>query len=123
MRRRGGLQADALVAGRRYVERVRGVVSTGTPRTVISSDLAAKVADSPGPIQCTTGTLLGKVCGVSTKIAVALKNCPAARVRAVVAPMPKGHDLFIGRDVLRRAGVHEIDFGVRPTAIRCGPRQ
>jgi hypothetical protein len=119
----GGLHTDALVAGPRYVEHVRGLVSTGTKKTIISSDLAARVADQPGPRACTTTLLFGKICGVSTKVAVALPDCTAADVSAIVVPAPRGHDLVIGRDVLRRSGVSEIDFSVTPTAIRCRPQR
>ena len=98
-----GLRVDALVAGKRYVQRVSSaVVSPRTPRTLMSTRLASDVADAPGPKRCTRLPWLGRVCGVSTRVAIALPGCKAVEVPVVVAPMPRGADLTIGADVLGR---------------------
>ena len=98
-----GLRTDTLVAGRRYVDRIpSAVVAAHTPRTLISTRLASEIADAPGPKRCTRLPWIGKVCGVSTRVTIALPNCKAVKVRAVVAPMPRGADLIIGTDVLNR---------------------
>jgi hypothetical protein len=68
----------------------------------MSSRLASDVANAPGPKRCTHLPVLGRVCGVSTRVAIALPNCKAVKVRAIVAPMPCGADLTIGADVLGR---------------------
>jgi hypothetical protein len=99
----GGLRVDALVAGKRYVQRVpSAAVSARTPRTLISTRLASDVADAPGPQRCSRLPWFGKVCGISTRVAVALPNCRAVKVRAVALPLPRGADLIIGQDVLGR---------------------
>lgn len=104
MRRFGnGLRVDALVAGSRYVQRVRStVVSPRTPRTLMSSRLASDVADAPHSKRCTRLPWLGQVCGVTTRVAIALPGCKAIRLPVVVSPMPRGAELIIGADVLGR---------------------
>ena len=98
-----GLRIDALVAGKRCIQRVpSAVVSTRPPHTLMSTRLASDVADAPGPKRCTRLPWLGRVCGVTTRVAIALPGWKAVRVPVVVAPMPRGADLTIGADVLGR---------------------
>jgi len=98
-----GLRVDALVAGERYVQRVGSAVVAGrAPRTLISTRLASEIADAPGPKKCSRLPWFGKVCGISTRVAVALPDCQAVKVRAVAVPLPRGADLIIGADVLGR---------------------
>ena len=99
----GGLRTEAIVAGERYVRRVRSArVAGDVPSTVISTRLAADIADAPGAKRCSRLPWFGKVCGISTRVAVALPNCQAVKVRAVALPLPRGADLIIGTDVLNR---------------------
>jgi hypothetical protein len=117
-----GLTVDALVAGDQGVERVRrATVSTLAPRTLLSTRLAAGVAN-PGPERCTWVAALGKVCGPSVPVAVAMKGCRAVQVAAVAAEMPRGYDLTIGRDVIEKV-VRRIDFATNPATITCRARR
>ena len=76
----GGLRVEALVASERYVHRVpSAVVSARSPHTLMSSRLASEVADAPGPKRCTHLPWLGRVCGVTTRVAIALPGCKAVR--------------------------------------------
>jgi hypothetical protein len=104
MRRFGrGLRVESLVAGKRYVQRVpSAAVAAHAPRTIISTRLASEIADAPGPKRCSRLPWFGKVCGISTRVAVALPNCRAVKVHAVALPLPRGADLIIGLDVLGR---------------------
>jgi hypothetical protein len=113
-----GLTVDALVSGDQGVEHVRrATVSTAAPRTLLSTRLAAEIAN-PGPDRCTWVATLGKVCGPSVRVTVAMNGCRAADVHAVTAEMPRGYDLTIGRDVVEKV-VREIDFSTTPTRIKC----
>ena len=103
-----GLRTEALVAGGRYVERVDGArLAPRTPRTLISTRLAAEVGGPPGPKHCTRLPWLGLVCGVTSKVTIALPGCEAVKVRAVAAPMPRGTDLALGADVINRVRCRE----------------
>jgi hypothetical protein len=102
-----GLAIDALVAGDFGVKRVRrAIVSPNMPRTLVNSDVAAEITRAAGPERCTRLMPFGKVCAPSACVAVALKGRPAVNVRAVAAPMPRGVDLVLGRDVLSPGGKH-----------------
>jgi hypothetical protein len=119
----GGLRTDAIVAGDFGVDRVRSaLVSTGTRRTVIAADLAADITSAAGRKSCTTLLSLGRVCGVTAKISVAIPGCRAVPVQAVAVPMPRGHELTIGRDVIERV-VRRIDFATNPATISCRARR
>jgi hypothetical protein len=99
----GGLRVDALVAGRRYVERVPAArVAPQVPRTVVSNRLASEVADAPGPMRCSRLPWLGRACGLEAKVAIALPGCEAVQVSAVALPLPRSADLIIGNDFLKR---------------------
>jgi hypothetical protein len=94
-------------------------VSSALPRTVISSRLADRIVRKVrAPWRCTSSFSVGKACGLTAKIDVTVDGCQAASVRAVVAPLPRGLDLAVGRDVIERS-VSAIDFATRPATFHC----
>jgi hypothetical protein len=98
-----GLRVEALFAGQRYVQRVPAArVAPQVPRTVVSNRLASEVADAPGPKRCSRLPWLGRACGFVAKVAIALPGCEAVQVPAVAIPLPRGADLIIGNDFLKR---------------------
>ena len=119
--RRGGLRAEALISGGKDVERVRdALVTTAAPRTVISSRLADRVARKVrDPWRCSSSPSIGKACGPTARVDVVVDGCRAASVRAVVAPLPRGLDMAIGRDVIGKS-VKRIQFSpARPVRFVC----
>ncbi|HVV53266.1 MAG TPA: hypothetical protein VHO06_26645 [Polyangia bacterium] len=97
-----------MVAGRRNVERVEGArIAPRAPRTLISTRLAGDVGSMLGPQHCTRLPWLGRVCGVTSRVTIALPGCEAVRVRAIAAPMPRGTDLVVGADVVSRIRCRE----------------
>jgi hypothetical protein len=118
--RRRGLRAEALVSGGKDVERVRyALVTTAAPRTVISSRLADRVAGNVGdPWKCSSSPSIGKACGPTARVDVVVDGCRAASVQAVVAQLPRGLDLAIGRDVIEQS-VKSISFSTVPATFRC----
>lgn len=111
---------DALVGGSKDVTRVRqALVTTAAPRTVITPALAAKVARRvSGPEACTMSPSIGEVCGPTARLNVAVDGCRAARVGAVVARLPGGLKMALGRDVIEKS-VKAIDFSTAPATFRC----
>ena len=100
--RYAAIRTDAVVAGARDVARVRPLVST-RQRTVIDPALAAAVGGIPGPVQCTRSSL-GRYCGPTQRIAIALDGCRSARVAAIVAPTARSiGSMIVGVDVLQKA--------------------
>ena len=103
-----GLRTQAIVAGRRYVQQVKAArIAAQAPRTLVSARLAGEVGGAPGTRRCTRVPWLGRVCGVTMRLAIALPGCEAVAVRAVVAPMPRGTDLVLGEDVTGRVRCRE----------------
>jgi hypothetical protein len=122
---RGGLRVDALVSGARDVKRVCALVTTASARTVVSPRLASRVAETIGePSGCAgSPSIGGRRCGPTARVDVVVNGCKAATVRAVVAPLPKGLDLAIGRDVIERS-VKRIQFAPsRPARFVCRSRR
>jgi hypothetical protein len=118
---RKGLTTDAVVSGGRNVERIsNAIVSSAAPRTLISARLADRIAKRTGlPWRCTGSPSVPKACGVTTIVDVVIDGCQAATVRAVVAPLPRGLDLAIGRDVIMKS-VKRIQFSPsRPARFVC----
>ena len=115
----GGATVETTVAGRRGVERVRNArLSTVGERSLISTRLAGRLQDVPGPRRCTDTIWAGRICGPTAKVRIFVDNCRATTVRAVVAPLPQGLDLSVGMDLLRRT-VRRIDFGAMGPAVYC----
>lgn len=115
----GGATVEAVVAGGRGVERLRNArLSTVGERTLISSRLAGRLQDVPGPRRCTDTVWGGRICGPTAKVGIFVDNCRAATVQAVVAPLPHGLDLAVARDVLRRT-VRMVDFGTGGPTVYC----
>ena len=124
MKRRCGLTTTAWVRNGLRTERVpRALVSSALARTVISSRLAGRIVRNVGDSwSCTSSPSVGKACGPLAKIDVRIDGCRAASVRAVVAPLPHGFDLAIGRDVIGRS-VKRIQFSPsRPAMFVCRTR-
>lgn len=111
MKRSRGLTTVAWIRDRLRTERLpSAVVSSALPRSVLSGRLAGRVARSAdGPWSCTSSPSVGKACGPTARVEISIDGCPAAKVRAVVAPLPRGFDLAIGRDVIGRS-VKRIQF-------------
>ena len=120
MKQRGGLTTTAWVRNGLRSERIpSAMVSSALPRTVISSRLAGRIVRNVGDSwKCTSSPSVGKACGPIAKIDVSVDGCRAASVRAVVAPLPRGLDMAIGRDVIERS-VRAIDFETVPATFRC----
>jgi hypothetical protein len=118
--RPGGLTTTAWVRDGLLTERIpSAIVFSALPRTVISSRLADRIVrDVSDSWRCTSSPSVGKACGPLAKIDVTVDGCRAASVRAVVAPLPRGLDLAIGRDVTEKS-VRAIDFATRPATFRC----
>ncbi len=116
----GGLRVDSLVSGDRDVLRIRrALVSTGTARTILSPRLAKRVTDERGPRACTAAAWAGgEVCGAQAQVHVVVDHCRAATIKAIVSPLPKGVDLVVGGDVLRRV-VDHIEFGPPAPVVVC----
>jgi hypothetical protein len=121
---RGGLHVDVLVSGGRYVRSTCALVTTASARTVVSPRLAARVAETIGGMtECTTSPSLGRRCGSTARVDVVVNGCRAATVRAVVAPLPRGLDLAIGRDAIEKS-VKRIQFAPsRPARFVCRSRR
>ncbi len=122
-RRRGlveGPRVSATIAGdRRRVQVADALVAPVSRTSIVSPDVAAKVASKLGPRSCTDAGVLGQVCGRTVGVEVAVSKC--ARVistEAVVAEMPSGLRLVVGEDVLKKA-VSEIEFRKNWTRLRC----
>ena len=94
-------------------------MSSALPSTVISLRLADRIVRHVGDSwRCTSSPSVGKACGPVAKIDVSVDGCRAASVRAVVAPLPRGFDMAIGRDVIERS-VKSISFATMPATFRC----
>lgn len=120
MKRRWGLRTDALISGGKNVVRVRkALVTSAAPRTVISPQLAKRIARAvDGPQKCSSSPSIGRICGKTLKVDVVIKSCKGATVRAVVGQLPRGLDMAIGHDAIAKS-VKRIDFGTRPATISC----
>jgi hypothetical protein len=101
---RGGLHVRALISGDRDVKQVCAHVTTASARTVVSPRLASRVAETIGGMTaCTTSPSIGRRCGPMARVDVVVDGCRAASVQAVVAPLPRGLELAIGRTSSTRA--------------------
>ena len=119
--RRWGLRVDVVVAGSKDVARVKqALVTTAAPRTVITPALAAKIAPHlAGPQVCSSSPSIGRRCGPTARVDVLVNGCEGAMVRAVVALLPRGLEMAIGRDVIERS-VNRIQFSPsRPAQLVC----
>ena len=123
--RPGGLTTTAWVRDGLLTERIpSAIVSSALPRTVISSRLAGRIVRNVGDSwKCTSSPSVGKACGPVAKIDVSIDGCRAASVHAVVAPLPRGFDLAIGRDAIEKS-VKQIQFSpTRPARFVCRVRR
>lgn len=118
--RPGGLTTTAWVRDGLLSERVPvAPVSSALRHTVISTRLADRIVKDVGDgWRCTSSPSFGKACGPVAKIDISIDGCRAARVGAVVAPLPRGLNVVVGQDVLEKS-VKRIDFSTVPATFTC----
>lgn len=98
------IRTDAIIAGSADVVLVRAPIST-SQSTVISPKLAQHVGgDGNGPVRCTVSAI-GRFCGPTQPVTVALDECVSVKVNAIVSPIrdPDLGPAIVGSNVLRRA--------------------
>lgn len=98
------IRTEAIIAGDKDVVLLRAPVSTAQ-QTVITPALAEHIgADDTGPVRCTESAL-GRFCGFTQRVTVALDDCSSVAATAIVAPIRDREigPMIIGTNILRRA--------------------
>jgi hypothetical protein len=90
--------------------------------TVITPRLAKQLGGERGAERCTSSPSLGRFCGPTQSVVVAVADCRRVEVRAIVARLPKRIGaMIVGSDALQRARAF-VTFG-RRLRVTCRKRE